>query len=242
MTIIAEKMIFGGDCLAKVDGKAVLVSGALPGETVSVALTESHRDYDRARVTAILEPSPDRVEPQCELYGTCGGCSLMHCASKAQRQLRRQLLQDCFMREGIDCPPIATIAGPDFGYRSRFQFFDGGLRRRSSHECVMPSRCPIAESPINDWLEQVPPKERPTGRIQVFGSQYAGGALVIGTRATAHRQRAQTPRARFSGTVIDPQKVAVVTVAGARIAFDVRGFFQSNLFVLERAVNEICLP
>ena len=58
-------------------GKAVFVSGALPGETVSVQQTARSRHFDEAKTLEVIEASPDRVEPRCPHFGTCGGCVLL---------------------------------------------------------------------------------------------------------------------------------------------------------------------
>ena len=67
-TIITEKMVFGGDCLAKIEGKNVFVPFALPGEKLEVEIVESKKDYDIARIVNIIEPSQKRIKPVCEYY------------------------------------------------------------------------------------------------------------------------------------------------------------------------------
>ncbi|WP_408887074.1 class I SAM-dependent RNA methyltransferase [Kozakia baliensis] len=60
-----------GDGLAHSDGETLFVPGAVPGDLVRV-----HRDTSRIAVLEeILEPSPERVQPVCSLFGQCGGCS-----------------------------------------------------------------------------------------------------------------------------------------------------------------------
>ena len=68
-----EKLIYGGDGLARLDGKSVFVPYSLPGERVSATLVEEKRSFARAQVRDILEPSTDRVHPACEYFGRCGG-------------------------------------------------------------------------------------------------------------------------------------------------------------------------
>ncbi len=73
-----------GRGVARVEGKTVFVSDALPGERVRAKLLRRHRNFDEARVEEILVASPDRVTPRCPHFGTCGGCVVQHLAPAAQ--------------------------------------------------------------------------------------------------------------------------------------------------------------
>ncbi len=71
-----------GRGVTHLDGKAVFIDGALPGEVVSFEYLASRRRFDEGRVTAVTQASPDRVEPRCPHFGLCGGCSLQHLAAR----------------------------------------------------------------------------------------------------------------------------------------------------------------
>ena len=58
-------MAHGGEAVARVDGKTVFVSGAMPGERVSVEIEKDKGSWARARLVSIVDGSPDRIEPQC---------------------------------------------------------------------------------------------------------------------------------------------------------------------------------
>ena len=73
-----DGMAYDGRGIARVDGKATFVHGALPGETVSFRYLKRRRNHDEGQVVSILEASADRVEPRCAHYGICGGCGLQH--------------------------------------------------------------------------------------------------------------------------------------------------------------------
>ena len=112
MIIIAEKIVSGGDSLAKINGKAVFVPQLLPGEKAEIEIVESHKDYDRGKVIKILEKSPVRRDPPCSYYGICGGCNLQIADDEAQKQIRLQILQDCFrraMRLNDDSPEAEVV-------------------------------------------------------------------------------------------------------------------------------------
>lgn len=256
IVVKAEKLVAGGSCLARVDGKAVFVPLAVPGEVLSVRLTRRTRDWDEAEVVRVLEPSPHRAEPFCPLYGRCGGCNLQHVAPEFQRTLRLGLLRDAFAREGVEIPgETAVVSGADRGYRARIRLTDGGFLARGSSETVFVPECPVATPEVNAWLKGRTAEERGAGRVHVFGDRRAAvPGNVVAARAgerrravevvggnAERRSRVKARRnARFSGTSGGAEREAArceVEILGRRIAFDARGFFQSNMEVLEKAVS-----
>ena len=73
-----EKLVFGGDGLGFVDGKAYFVEGALPGEKVLARITNDKKNYGKARLIKVLSPSPERLTPPCPYVQSCGGCQYQH--------------------------------------------------------------------------------------------------------------------------------------------------------------------
>ncbi len=110
-----------GRGVAHVDGKAVFVDAALPGESVRVAITRRHRRHDEGSVVELLTRSPDRVVPRCPHYDRCGGCSLQHLDGAAQRAAKQGVLADNFARIGKVTSErwLAPLAGRAWGYRRR---------------------------------------------------------------------------------------------------------------------------
>ena len=76
----AERLVAGGDALARDgDGRVVFVTGALPGELVRATIVAEWRDYARAVVRDVVDPSPLRVTPPCPFHAAgCGGCAWQH--------------------------------------------------------------------------------------------------------------------------------------------------------------------
>jgi 23S rRNA (uracil1939-C5)-methyltransferase len=110
-----------GRGVARVDGKAVFIEGALPGERVRFRVLKRRRSMDEAGLVDVLRASPDRVTPRCIHFGVCGGCSLQHLSGDAQLLAKqRQLLED-LERIGKVHPleVLAPLRGPQWGYRRR---------------------------------------------------------------------------------------------------------------------------
>ena len=110
-----------GRGVAHVDGRAVFIEGALPGEDVEFAYTEIHRDYAEGRATAVVQASPVRIEPGCPHYAQCGGCSLQHLAEEAQIEEKQQIMAEQLRRIGKleEVPLWEPLRGPLWGYRRK---------------------------------------------------------------------------------------------------------------------------
>ncbi len=103
------------------DGKALFIPDSLPGEQVRYMRTRRRRDFDEGRLLEVLQPSGERVIPQCPHFGVCGGCSLQHLEASAQLELKQRWLLDNLTRNGKVQPEtlLPPLTGPLWGYRRR---------------------------------------------------------------------------------------------------------------------------
>ena len=110
-----------GRGVARVDGKAVFIEGALPGERVRFRIFKRRRHMDEAGLVEVLTPSPDRVVPRCPHFGLCGGCSLQHLSPAAQLAAKQRQLLENLERIGRVRPErvLDPLRGPEWGYRRR---------------------------------------------------------------------------------------------------------------------------
>ncbi|KAF1713350.1 23S rRNA (uracil(1939)-C(5))-methyltransferase RlmD [Pseudoxanthomonas sangjuensis] len=113
-----------GRGVARRDGKAVFVAGALPGERVVVEQTARSRHFDEAKTLEVLQASPDRVDPRCPHFGTCGGCVLQHLAEDRQIEVKQHTLLENFERIGHVAPEsvLPPLTGGSWGYRRKGRF------------------------------------------------------------------------------------------------------------------------
>ena len=110
-----------GRGVARIDGKAVFVAGALAGERVRMRYTGKHRHYDEAIVEEVLLASPDRVVPLCAHFGVCGGCALQHLAPEAQIAAKQHVLLENLERIGKVHPRslLPPLTDSPWGYRRK---------------------------------------------------------------------------------------------------------------------------
>ncbi len=120
-TAVIESLNHEGQGVARIEGKAVFIEGALPGETVRFRYHNKHKTYDTGRVLEVVQPSPNRVTPRCRHFGVCGGCSLQYQRPEAQLASKQQILRDALWRIGKVEPEtwLPPLAGPAWGYRRR---------------------------------------------------------------------------------------------------------------------------
>jgi 23S rRNA (uracil1939-C5)-methyltransferase len=110
-----------GRGIARVDGKATFIEGALIGERVDIEVTRRKPTFDQARVTRIEAASASRVVPRCRYFGVCGGCSLQHIDHAAQVAVKQRVLEDALWHIGRLRAQqlLAPLYGVAWGYRQR---------------------------------------------------------------------------------------------------------------------------
>ena len=110
-----------GRGVARIGEKIVFVIGALPGERARVRVVRGHRHFDEAEVVQLLSRSPDRIEPRCPHFGTCGGCALQHLPSDKQIASKQQVLAENFIRIGKVEPLqwLPPLSDQPWGYRRK---------------------------------------------------------------------------------------------------------------------------
>lgn len=107
--------------IARRDGKAIFVEGALPQERVRVHTVRRKPSYEIARVEEVLRPSSQRVAPRCPHFGVCGGCAMQHLEASSQVAIKQRVLEDTFRHVGKVKPAriLPPLYGPTWGYRYR---------------------------------------------------------------------------------------------------------------------------
>jgi 23S rRNA (uracil1939-C5)-methyltransferase len=153
-----EKLVYGGDALARLDGRVTLAPFALPGERIRAAAEREKPGLIHARTLAVLDPAPQRVAPRCPYFGRCGGCHYQHAGYEFQLEAKRAILAEELRRVGKIEPPeeIAVVAADPWGYRNRAQLHIEkgriGYREARSHKLCAIDSCPIASPKINQTI------------------------------------------------------------------------------------------
>ena len=183
-----DGLVFGGAAIAHLgDGRVAFVSYAAPGELVEAAVERVHPDYIEAATVRVVEPSTDRVEPRCPLFGECGGCQLQHLSYPAQMTAKEAIVREQIRRighldEGV-VRPIVGAADP-WGYRNHVRFSTGknwgdvGFISRRGRGLLKVDSCPIADPFVNELLPKLQGKGRGLHQVQVRHNAKTGDYLI----------------------------------------------------------------
>ena len=148
--ILVEDYAAEGKSIAKVDGKAVFIEGAVPGDVVDVFLQKNKKDWAQGNVQRFISYSPERVTPFCEHFGICGGCQWQMLPYEKQLAFKQKQVYDQLSRiGGIGLPELLPIAGADepftTRYRNKLEFTFANRRYLRREDLGNPNI--IAESP-----------------------------------------------------------------------------------------------
>jgi 23S rRNA (uracil1939-C5)-methyltransferase len=116
---------FGGRGLVRIDGMAVFVDQAVPGDRALIRVFKRKKQFAEARAIEILTPSPDRIEAPCPYSGTCGGCKWQYLKYDRQLIYKHRHVADSLAHIGgmTDVAVHPTLPSPlVFGYRNKMEF------------------------------------------------------------------------------------------------------------------------
>ncbi|NIP38430.1 MAG: 23S rRNA (uracil(1939)-C(5))-methyltransferase RlmD [Candidatus Dadabacteria bacterium] len=166
MKLKIEKLIYGGYGLVRTEDKVVFVKGGVPGDELSVNITEEKKSFDIAEIDEILKPSEYRVEPECEYFGNCGGCKWQHIDYEYQLRAKEQIIKESLERiAGIaDCHAEPIIASSNrYDYRGRVMLHVDtirgkhvvGFKEEKSDDLVPVSHCKISLQNISELIKKI---------------------------------------------------------------------------------------
>lgn len=157
LEVTIEKFIWGGPGLARTEHGVVFVDFSAPGDRLLVEISEVAKDYSRARIVEIIEPSSLRQPAPCPVFGRCGGCDWQHLSIDNQISAKEELLAELFQRQLKHADILPVIRSPKaWNYRNRIQIhvdqFGPYYHGKRSHDPVYIKDCPIADESLNHQL------------------------------------------------------------------------------------------
>ena len=219
MRLTIEKLVYGGDGLARTERGVVFVPKTAAGDIVEAEIVESKKDYATAKLIQILEPSPDRQQPYCPNYETEGCCHWQHIRYEKQVDYKEAIIRESLLRLGrLDWTnEIHRVTGPDRNYRLRATFH------------VFNRRLGFVNGPITECASLVPELN------QFIPTVDAGTAIEV--------QALSTPEV-VATFVMDDHSIqrsgsATIHVAGLNYRVTADTFFQANRFLLAPFINEV---
>ncbi|NLF80015.1 MAG: 23S rRNA (uracil(1939)-C(5))-methyltransferase RlmD [Clostridia bacterium] len=155
-----------GSGVGRLDGLAVFVPGALPGERVLALITRLRGKFAEARLLSIVRESAERTQPPCPVFGRCGGCAMQQADYNFQLKLKRGFVYDTLRRIAkIDTAVSETIASPEpYHYRHRMHYHAAWVKGKlhlgffiqRSRILVEAAACLLAAPPISSLAQVLP--------------------------------------------------------------------------------------
>ncbi len=224
ITLKIESVAFGGSGVGRVDGFVIFVPFTASADVVEVEIVEKKKKFARARLLNIIEPSPLRTVPQCRCYGRCGGCCYQHITYDGQLKIKHRQVVEAFLKiGGIAEPPVKEIipSPQPYAYRGKAELHAEktksgvklGFMDVSGGRVVDIERCEIMDEAINGQIRQA--------RSKGFSPDDADNLI-------------------FWSEPVDPAS-GIVTRRVKDLEFLVprTGFFQANLYLTGRMVDEV---
>ena len=232
-TVRIERIVAGGRGFARLpDGKALMAAFGAPGELVEVEVERIHKDYVEGVVTNVLEPSRSRVDPECRLFGDCGGCQLQHLEYPAQLAAKEGVVREQLARiGGLPDATVNPVVGAEdpWGYRNHMRFStgrkfgDAGLIHRRGRGLLKVTKCPIADPWVNEVLPRLQGHARGVHQIQLRRNAATGSTLVAPALEVLPEESGQDHY--------------VEELAGRRFRVSASSFFQVNSAQAEKLVQ-----
>lgn len=219
--------------IARDEGWVIQIPFVLPGEKIRARIFRNNKNYSDADCIEVLQSSPNRISPKCELFGICGGCQYQSVDYKTQLDWKRNQVKDSFLKIGelkVQVNPV--VASPRaFGYRSKLTpHYEktkdprsqkiGFLRYGTRKVLVDVPHCPIATDSINKSLSI----QREQKRAEPKGMK-KGGTLLL--------------RETLEGVVTNPKQTVSEKVGKLVFQFKAGEFFQTNPFILKELVDYV---
>jgi len=132
-----DNMAYGGQGVARINGFVVFVRGAVPGDRIRAQIIKKKKGHAEAKITELLEPSPDRIRALCPYSGYCGGCQWQQVSYERQLEYKKGHIEEAMTRigalQGVRVHEVIPSENR-FAYRNKMEFSFSGRRWFLPHE------------------------------------------------------------------------------------------------------------
>ncbi len=248
VTVEIEKLVYGGEGLARVDGQVLLAPYVLPGEQVVITPQRVKTGLLRGVNPEIIGAASERITPRCEYFASCGGCHYQHTNYGFELEQKRLILRETLQRlGGIDYEnEIYIVSADPWYYRNRIQLHfsnrQTGFRRADSHDLCAITHCEISSPILNEviaklqWAVKQPQWPEFLQSLEVFTNETDVQLNIVDSmRPVAARlfTWAKTFLPSLASGAIDYRS------AGHTFRVSRGSFFQVNRFLIDALVKEV---
>lgn len=229
MAIKIESIAFGGEGVGRIDNFVVFVPFTAPGDELEIEIIQLKKKFVRGKILKMIKPSPTRGKPLCRYYGKCGGCCYQHLDYEYQLKIKKKQVEEAFWKIGkMASPPVLeAIAAPKvYHYRGKAQYhaeseskvWKIGFLDISGGELMDIERCEIMEETINEKMRLL----RENKQLR----RNTDAQLTIWSNCLPCEpcEKESTIRIVKDKSFMVPRN----------------GFFQANLYLTDKLVDEVC--
>ena len=164
LDIIDNGMNFEG--IARVNNEVVFVPGAIKNERVKARIIKANKSYSIGKIEEILVKDKSRVEPFCEVFKRCGGCSGQHICYEKQLEIKKEVVKNTLDKQKVEYNELRDVIGMGIplNYRNKAQYpvrrtIEGedkiGFYAKRSHEIIENEKCYIQNEDIDKLSKEV---------------------------------------------------------------------------------------
>lgn len=248
VTVEIEKLVYGGEGLARVDGQVLLVPFVLPRERISATAERVKTGLLRGSKPQIIEAAPERTIPRCEYFANCGGCHYQHVQYAFELEQKGSILRETLQRLGgiVYDNEIHVISSDPWYYRNRiqlhFEIGNTGFCKADSHDLCAITHCEISSPFLNDVIAKLQwaAKQRQWPEflrsLEVFTNESEVQLNVVDSlRPVAARFF------KWTKTLLPSLALGAIAYSAAGHTFRISpgSFFQVNRFLIDSLVEEV---
>jgi 23S rRNA (uracil1939-C5)-methyltransferase len=201
--VVVKGIAYGGEAVGVIStntsnpphlvGKKAFVRDAIPGEEITISCDKDNKSFFEATLLNVLVAAPSRQQPPCRYAKYCGGCDYQHIQASAQRNFKRDMVENSLVVQGKLALPKSGVeligeTLPALEYRRRSVFHVDELGRvgffaRKTSTVVPIDTCMLCTSSLNQGLKKLSAKG--TLLAKYFSSasvQEFEGAILFGFR------------------------------------------------------------
>ncbi|HOP28493.1 MAG TPA: methyltransferase domain-containing protein [Spirochaetota bacterium] len=221
-----DNVVYGGYGLGRLDGKIIFIESAIPGDVLKITLKEEYKDYSTAVIDKIIEPSTQRVKPDCPVADLCGGCTYLSVSYNTELEFKRSIIRDQLKRvaniQEENLPEIETVSDKRYGYRSHTRFNTGhgikGFFKKGTNEIVeFPDQgCLLLSEELNREIKKL---EKTDIKTEIRAASDTEGSVIFG-------------KDNLSAEIIE-------SANGLYYHREINGFFQANRFLRDKMIQQV---
>ncbi|WP_163970967.1 23S rRNA (uracil(1939)-C(5))-methyltransferase RlmD [Oceanobacillus halotolerans] len=163
ITLQFEDLTHEGNGVGKVNGYPLFVPYALPGEEATVKVVKVNKNFGFGKLIDVTTPSPERVEPPCDVFYKCGGCQIQHMSYNMQLEMKQNQVKNVMRKIAhLDHIPVYPTIGMEDPWRYRNKVAipvgekDGelitGFYRKKSHQIIDDMDTCVVQDDLNDRM------------------------------------------------------------------------------------------